>query len=107
MSRVRQVVAFDRDWLSKVEPGKPFTLVDSKTVLPTLSKMTHHQKKTQFSVRTLRNLGELLTIEEAAKMMKVTTRSVYEWVGAKRLRSLRAGRSIRISISDLEEFMNA
>lgn len=45
------------------------------------------------------------SIEEVAKMLKVTYLTVYRWVRAKRLIALKAGKQYRIKKSDLDNFL--
>lgn len=107
MKRVKQVVTFDRNWLSKVEPGVPFTLVRDQEDAVSKPRVAERRMKSEITNRSLKNLGELLTIREAATILKVTERAVYDWVYQGKLRPIHVGRLIRISISDLEEFISA
>ena len=106
MSRVRTVSGFDRDWMTKVEAGKRFPCYSSKDVIEVGRKVSEPKMKVN-SKRSLRTLGQLLTIKEVAVILKVTDRAVYEWVYEKRLRSTKAGRMIRIATVDLEDFISA
>jgi excisionase family DNA binding protein len=47
----------------------------------------------------------LYTPEEVADRLKVTRRSVYEWIKRGRLKGLRAGQYWRVSESDLLAFL--
>ncbi len=46
-----------------------------------------------------------LTPEEVAEQLRVTRRTVYEWLRRGKLRGLRAGRWWRIRPADVEAFM--
>ena len=48
---------------------------------------------------------EYYTIKEVAKMLKVAYLTVYRWVRAKRLNSVKAGKQYRIKKVDLETFL--
>jgi excisionase family DNA binding protein len=48
---------------------------------------------------------DLLTPEEVATHIRVTRRTVYEWLRRGHLRGLRAGRCWRIRLIDLEAFL--
>lgn len=50
---------------------------------------------------------ELLTPEEAARYMRVSVHSVYEWLRAGRLKGAKAGRWWRITPDDIEAFLVA
>ena len=45
------------------------------------------------------------SIEEIAKMLKVTYLTVYRWIQAKRLVALKAGKQYRIKREDLDRFL--
>lgn len=49
--------------------------------------------------------NEYYSIEEVAKMLKVAYLTVYRWIQAKKLISLKAGKQYRIKKNDLEKFM--
>lgn len=49
----------------------------------------------------------ILTLEEVAKIMKVSQKTVYRWVGAKKLRAARIGhKTYRVFEKDLIKFVN-
>jgi excisionase family DNA binding protein len=50
-------------------------------------------------------LPDLYTPEEVAARLRVSRRTVYEWLKLGRLRAFRAGRGWRIRHADLEAFM--
>lgn len=45
------------------------------------------------------------SIEEVAKILKVAYLTVYRWVQAKKLMSLKAGKQYRIKKEDLDNFL--
>ncbi len=50
----------------------------------------------------------ILTLEEVAKIMKVSQKTVYRWVSAKKLRAARIGhKTYRVFERDLLAFMNS
>ena len=54
----------------------------------------------------MENYG-ILTLEEVAKAMKVSQKTVYRWVGAKKLRAARIGRkTYRVLEKDMMSFIN-
>ena len=48
---------------------------------------------------------EYYTIQEVAKMLKVTYLTVYRWIRSEKLVAIKAGKQYRIKISDLNSFM--
>jgi excisionase family DNA binding protein len=50
-------------------------------------------------------MEEFLTVEQVAKRLQVTERTVREWLRTKRLKGVRAGRQWRIRESDLSTFL--
>lgn len=48
---------------------------------------------------------ELLTIEEAAKKLKVSKRTVYEWIRTGKLEAVKAGTLWRIPEEAMEKFL--
>ena len=46
------------------------------------------------------------SIEETAKMLKVAYLTVYRWIQAKKLISLKAGKQYRIRKEDLDKFLD-
>jgi excisionase family DNA binding protein len=51
-------------------------------------------------------MQRLYTPEEVAEQLRVTRRSVYEWLKSGRLRGLRAGTRWRIRPEDVESFLH-
>jgi excisionase family DNA binding protein len=51
-------------------------------------------------------MEDLYTVKEAAAKLKVSDRSVLDWLRAGKLRGLRAGKAWRIKESDLEAFLH-
>lgn len=49
----------------------------------------------------------MLTVTEVADAMKVTTRTVGDWIRDKKLRASKVGRDWRINPDDLTAFINA
>jgi excisionase family DNA binding protein len=50
-------------------------------------------------------MEEFYTVEEVAERLKVTPRTVREWLRTKRLKAGKAGRQWRIHETDLQAFM--
>tara|TARA_Y100000310_G_scaffold314736_1_gene364395 strand:+ start:223 stop:399 length:177 start_codon:yes stop_codon:yes gene_type:complete len=49
----------------------------------------------------------VLTLEEVAKIMKVSLKTVYRWVGSKKLRAAKIGhKTYRVLEKDLIKFIN-
>ena len=48
---------------------------------------------------------QFYSIEEVAKMLKVTYLTVYRWIQAKKLKALKAGKQYRIIKKDLDNFL--
>ncbi len=48
---------------------------------------------------------QLLTIEDVAEMLKVSKRTVYEWIRAGKLEAVKAGSLWRISEEALQDFL--
>ena len=51
-----------------------------------------------------RTLSPVLTVRETAKRMKVSVRTVQEWLATRSLAHFKMGRVVRIQLSDLHEF---
>jgi excisionase family DNA binding protein len=49
---------------------------------------------------------QLLTIREAAEYARVSTQTVRRWIQADELKIYRAGRQIRIDLTDLVQFLS-
>jgi excisionase family DNA binding protein len=47
------------------------------------------------------------TVSEVAELLKVTERTVRNWIKQKRLRAVRVGGVIRVSVEELERFVKA
>jgi excisionase family DNA binding protein len=106
---VRRTVSRKGGWLSQVTPGVPFTLVEAEP--PTTPsneniRQKRRQPKSARPPRRLSDLGELLTVQEAAAILRVKASAIYEWIYQGKLRKINAGRHIRIALVDLEEFAN-
>lgn len=50
---------------------------------------------------------QMLTVAEVADRMKVTPRTVGDWIRDKKLRATKVGRDWRIAVTDLMIFCNA
>jgi excisionase family DNA binding protein len=48
----------------------------------------------------------LLTVHDAASMLKVQEATVRSWIRDKRIRAIKVGKEWRIAHKDLEEFLN-
>lgn len=51
------------------------------------------------------NLDKFLTLEQVAKLLKVSRRVIYRLINEKRLIAIHVGRSLRISKVDLESYL--
>lgn len=51
------------------------------------------------------NPTEYLTIEEVAKLLRVSYLTVYRWIKANKLSAYKAGKQYRIKKSDLDEYI--
>lgn len=49
----------------------------------------------------------MLTVHEVADRMKVTPRTVGDWIRSGKLRAIKVGRDWRIAVRDLEAFADA
>ena len=49
----------------------------------------------------------LMTVQEVADRMKVTPRTVGDWIRHSKLRAIKVGRDWRVSVTDLEAFADA
>ena len=47
---------------------------------------------------------KIYTLEEAAEILKVTRRSIYNYINEKKLRAVKVGREWRVSHKDLADF---
>jgi excisionase family DNA binding protein len=50
-------------------------------------------------------IDQVLTAEEAAKFLRVSTKALYRWAKVHRLPSIRMGRTVRFRRSDLEDIV--
>lgn len=107
MDRVRQVESFDPNWLDRVNAGEAISSVlsDSQEKGKRVNQ-SRKKKKERDSVFSLKDLGDLLTPNQAAAILKVRSSSVYEWIYQKKLKSVRVGRHIRIGTRHLEDFLS-
>ncbi len=48
----------------------------------------------------------LLTVHDCAEMLKVQEATVRHWIREKRIRAIKVGKEWRISVKDLESFLN-
>lgn len=106
MDRVRQVESFDRNWLDRVNAGESITSVLSESQEKGKRVNQSNRKKSRPLTFSLEELGELLTPNQAAEILKVQASSIYEWIYQKRLKSVRVGRHIRIGTRHLEDFLS-
>lgn len=86
---------YKKGWLAEVEPGKPFRMQRGIAL------------RDQTSRKTIREHGELHTVQWVAEYLKVNPETVYDWVETGKLKSFKTGRHIRISDIHLEEFLGA
>lgn len=107
---MKGAVRFKKGWVDEVEPGRPFQLVKSADDTPEPVSRARKSARASVShrVRRLQEYGELMTVDEVAKLMKVTVDYVYKQIKSGRLRHVLIGsRTYRIAIRDLEEFLSA
>jgi excisionase family DNA binding protein len=52
-------------------------------------------------------MSELLTLEEAGTLLKVSRKTVWYWIKEKRLPGIQAGKQWRVKREDLENFVKA
>jgi excisionase family DNA binding protein len=52
-------------------------------------------------------MSELLTLEEAGALLKVSRKTVWYWIKEKRLPGIQAGKQWRVKREDLEAFVQA
>jgi excisionase family DNA binding protein len=107
----RQVIKLKKDWLSSVEPGVPFSLVEDAEIISETKRPpktpVQPKRRTSKGPRSLKQLGELYTVQEVAAMLKVSADTVYSWIYESKLRKTPVGRHVRIASSDLEDFLCA
>jgi excisionase family DNA binding protein len=48
---------------------------------------------------------DVMTVDEAARVARVSTKAVRRWISERKLVALRAGRAVRVRRSDLNRFM--
>lgn len=95
-----KAISFAPGWVDKVEPGRPFRMNRGVRV------------QDQVSRKKLRELGELHTVQWTAEFFKVTPDTVYEWTKTgdargRKLGSFKVGRHVRISDTQIQEFLGA
>lgn len=95
----RKKVGRQGGWLSKVTPGVPFALVEGGV------SAEPAPRKPRLSARTLRDLGELMTVTQVAERLKVRASTVYGWIYEGKLRKTPINKHIRVAMTDLEEFL--
>lgn len=49
---------------------------------------------------------EFLTVEETAKILKVTKMTIYRYIKAKKLTAYKAGKDYRINKTEFDNFLN-
>lgn len=47
----------------------------------------------------------LLTVHDAADMLKVQEATIRQWIRSRRIRAIKLGKEWRITVPDLEEFL--
>lgn len=52
-------------------------------------------------------IKEFLTVKEVAKLLKLNTLTVYDYIRAGKLKAVRFGRTYRIQENDFSQFVNA
>ncbi len=51
--------------------------------------------------------NDILTVEEAAKLLKLSTKTIYRLIEDKTLRASKLGRSWRIRKSDIDDYLDS
>src|SRR4051812_34327360 len=105
--RTRASIKFDRNWIDRAENGVPFDLVESGSEsAPEKAEARADGRRARVSQRTrrLREMGELMTVQEVASRLKCNIDYVYELVTAGQLKKTPIGkRQFRIAMADLED----
>lgn len=50
-------------------------------------------------------IGKLLKVPEAAEMLALSQKTVWQWIGERRIGVIRLGRAVRIPLSEVERLM--
>jgi excisionase family DNA binding protein len=50
-------------------------------------------------------MDQLLTVQEAAKLLACSEAAIRKWIYQRRLPALKVGRLVRVSVVDLEKFV--
>jgi excisionase family DNA binding protein len=58
-------------------------------------------------LKTVNKELKLVGIKDAAKLLSVSTSTLYGWVWQRRIPFVKIGRAVRFAISDLEQFVQA
>lgn len=49
--------------------------------------------------------GKLLKVPEAAEMLALSQKTVWQWIGERRIGVVRLGRAVRVPLSEIERLM--
>jgi excisionase family DNA binding protein len=49
--------------------------------------------------------GKLLKVPEAASMLSLSQKTVWQWIGDRRIGVVRLGRAVRVPISEIDRLM--
>jgi excisionase family DNA binding protein len=49
--------------------------------------------------------GKLLKVPEAAEMLTLSQKTVWQWIGERRIGVVRLGRAVRVPLSEIERLM--
>ncbi len=50
-------------------------------------------------------MAKLLKVPEAAEMLALSQKTVWQWIGERRIGVVRLGRSVRIPVSEIERLL--
>jgi excisionase family DNA binding protein len=49
--------------------------------------------------------GKLLKVPEAAELLALSQKTVWQWIGERRIGVVRLGRAVRVPVSEIERLM--
>jgi excisionase family DNA binding protein len=55
----------------------------------------------------LRSEGGLITVQDAAKFLAVSTSTLYGWVYLRRIPFVKVGRALRFEVAELQKFIQS
>jgi len=77
-------------------------ILDSPTGPCRLRIADHDEPKEEIS-----KMGQLITVEDAAKLLSCSPAAVRKWLSQKRLRAVKIGRLTRLRLEDIEHVSSA